>query len=730
MPMLCAAGDKPIRRRRTYSCGPCQRYKTKCNLRTPCESCQKLNRTEKCLNSPPHPPKEEEKVLILQRRLRLQELKRKMSLRLSESVNEAIACCTCEAETKHDSKRKKVLDDPICSCNLESPPFDSTETYDILKDTIQFFAPSQRLQFVKREQHFSNIQEYSFLKNYHKHCSLIWILLPKQKSVPAFRLGRSITRDSIITLVSEFATRDVSGVVDLIDIEEILLVAVNFSDYCDTKDEESLWRIDVNRIEILSLASLIFSQGFLFLGDLVNGRAWLSLSCDLRLTITDSADIANVISLGIWTLLYKTPSLMANNIPSIVRAFDKFFARVAQFPKVAKYFTKDEDTNEIEIYNSAARVLVLIKTAETEVNALGLNGSLQRNYRALRNTVQPDRDVLKKLFTSEVDQPISYDSRFHIMLYVCGRYFRRFEKIEAPRDLIHSYLLLHQEVGELDSKVSERIRLNLASNQDISKLSSQFYDLLMNLLLLKFFFIRLLVFVKLEDTYFPSLRFAHYVTSLMCVFNWILHLGFITKLPLEIVFEKATESSYFVDIMLLYLCCGFQAVFLAVFTNFSASNSNQSTIDISYLNGVISRSMTKVLRALSHVRYSQIGIISHMLEAIQQLCSYISLGRAQDMGPEEFIQDLRLFMTPENWDTLISNWFGGLLVCKDHIHLLWRLASFIKLNKSQAIYITRSFFLDTKFFFQFEHLPDPIRFPPKVIDSYLQDVVDRAETYE
>ena len=67
------------RKRRSYSCGPCNKLKLKCDLQIPCRSCERSRRADKCLEDPPQPPSEEELERIANRRRKKTQWKQRNS---------------------------------------------------------------------------------------------------------------------------------------------------------------------------------------------------------------------------------------------------------------------------------------------------------------------------------------------------------------------------------------------------------------------------------------------------------------------------------------------------------------------------------------------------------------------------------------------------------------------------------------------------------------------------
>lgn len=585
---------------------------------------------------------------------------------------------------------------------------------------VTFSYPKQICHFRKRKAHFENIQEYAPLRTHRWSASQQFLVLLPESSHLAFRLGRRLSKEKLTELFTSFGLRDVSGIIHLMNLEEIASVLLNFVDFCLCQQEHSIY-VDVNLVQQLSLGSCILSQGFIFEGDAPLGREWLNLSSKLLESLETPTKIADIVYFGIWVLAFKTPNMMLNEIQRIVTSFHALYDLVCQSPQILLYFEPNMSWNNL-LSEAAARTWIETKMSETEINVLGIEAPFHPKADLLRRTIQPEEFVLQNLFKTDNFDDGRYCSRTHLVLFVCSRYFGRFKDGATPRELIFSYLLLHQEVNDIDSKVSASLRR--FSNLELLNLTTEFSDLMTNLIMLKYFAIRLLLFVKLERPYFPSLRFAHYVTNLMCIFNWSFQIAQDKALPLSKVFERILKSAYFADIMLFYFCCCFQSIFLCVFTHFKG-NAQETTIDINYLVEAVSKSNSQVLQAVRALEYSKIEIIARLLEVIDSLCAYRT-GCTTVFTFHEFYNNLQLSMDPESWNNLVLLCFGCQQVCKTHMNLLWCLASHVQRLGTKDIYITKSMQLNTSFFQTFEDLVEPFRFSKGVVDAYMDDVVNIA----
>lgn len=584
--------------------------------------------------------------------------------------------------------------------------------------------PREIPNLVNRPSSFPNIQNYAFLKEYHHSCSQIYHRIPERVSNIAITLGKSITQELVFESFSNFSLREVSGVMDLIILDDLLIVLLNFMTYSRAVHPAELHLIDAKLIEHLSVSSLILSQNLILRGDLDLGRLWLAFSYLLRELLGVSTNLPSIISYGVWVLICKTPNLMLLNSLPITSDFDLFFTWVSQQPLISKYFQKNYTGFENnDIFKAAARTWALIKMAEIEVNILGTNGSSQYKFEALQLTIQPDKLLLTTLFSSYLDKQNSYCSRFCLMLYSCSRYFGRFD-LSTSREVIFSYLLLHQEINDYDEGIERSLKQSLRSAHNSLGFPSELYDLLLNLILLKHFFTRVLLFLKLERSYFPSLRFAQYVTNLMCMFNWFFYISETYGLSLEVVFSSAMDRAYFVDVVLLHLCCGCQASFICIFKGF-ISGSDETQIDTGYLVHEVSKSMDRALKVLQHLKYSKVTIISEVLAVINSFLAFTKYSKNSFENFADFQVSLQTFMN-EKWDSFVAIWFGNTTTCTNHLHQLWRMAAFIKSNGRKSIPICDDLALDTRFFHNFENSLEPFRFSKELLERYMRDVVDKS----
>lgn len=687
----------------------------KCNQETPCGTCVTFRRGGKCLESPPNPPSDYEKTLIEKRKNRIQ--RRKLNRMLAEN-----------GQFFKEGKRNKGFEFNA-SASQPTIPNGMIELDEIShwgsvaeandRQRVTFRYPKQVSQLRRRKANFENIQEYAPLRTHHWACSQRFVTLSLPLIHLAIELAEGLFKETIIRHFTSFGLSDVSGLIYLINLEDITNTFLNFVDFCKSNPQRSICA-DAELTQQLSLGCCIISQRLIIEDKLSLGRHWLNMSTQFLECLDTPNQIGDVISFGIWVLAFKTPNLMLNETKIILESFNKFYDLVLQSPQILLYFEYKTLGNDL-LSDAAARTWIIIKMAETEVSVLGHDSPSQLKFNLLRHAVQPEENVLLNLFKTDNLHDGRYYSRIHLMLYVCSRYFGRFKDAVAPRDLIFSYLLLHQEVNDLDRRVSESLRRFSNLPKEFFNLSREYHDLMTNLIMLKFFSVRLLLFIKLECSYFPSLRFANYVTNMMCAFNWTFQVAQEKKLTLTEVFTTILENSYFIDIMLLFLCCCFQMMFICVFAQFQSIEAQNYSIDTNYLIEVISESNRKTLQVLRSLKYSKIEVIARILDVIDSLSAHKESCPAVSTF-QEFYLSIQGFLKPETWANLISICFGCQQVCKTHLNLLWNLAA--QIQTTNDIYITKSLKVNTRFFRRFENQVEPFRFSKKVVETYMKEVVD------
>lgn len=590
---------------------------------------------------------------------------------------------------------------------------------------VSLGSPKKSYKFFQRPNSVYNILRYEIFKEYHLERSLVFTLWPDHLSELAHELALSLSKDECVTHFSEFALRDVSGVTDLFDLKRTLSMMMNFLDVFTKKRKSVSVYIDADLVEQLSISSLIVSQTYVLRRHVMEGTRWLSFSFLLRGCLNDANDVPSIVLFGIWVVICKSSNFMLNNTEAMIAIFDHFFDCISR-PAISQYVQKDRlDLQHTDEFKAIARVWTLIKLSETEINILNGHGCSQHKFPTLRETIQPNKALIDHLFSKSLKDFTSLYSRFHVILYIGTRYFGRFEA--APvRELIYSYLKLHQAVNELDSEISQSLEVNICHGKDISLLPAEYFDLLANMIFLKHFYTRFMLFVKLEKRNFPSMRFAHYVSNLICLFNWIFYLADIKEVPLDRIISSIFDRAYFVDIQLFYCCCGLQAIFVALLKHFTASDTAHLTVDINFLVKVVKSSMNRALKSMKSSRYSGVPIISQMLRIIDGVKTYAEEKTDRVETFEDFIADILNFLSDQVWESFVMIWFGNHNVCHTHLGLIWRIASFLLTNGSDPIYVHSGFYLDTNFFRQFEHLVDLYRFTADEVDQYMEHVVDAA----
>ncbi|WPK24741.1 hypothetical protein PUMCH_002030 [Australozyma saopauloensis] len=702
--------QKVPRPRRSYSCGPCQRFKMRCDLAKPCGSCLSLRRSRECLQNPPNPPTEEEKVLIQQRKLRNRRKKDKESKRVqfaridegpekkivhSEKIQPTVCYVDCTAESCAVSVKTNSIW-KLSFANRSTIPNDSCSKLKTNeKRGVEYFQACD-----------DELQEKFYL-------------FTQSQSRTAEMMGQLLTQSEISQLFTQFSQRNAFTATKLINPDKLLSMFLKFASFCSRVSPlHNQWYINKTLIRYLSFATLIISQSLILDGLRDSGMQWLEFSLDLARDYFVEADLNELITKGIWLHLAKPSYIMNNQISKFIQELKKFEALVCNRHALVPFEDSLKSIGEGgEDHRMVSKLWMSYKIAETEISELGC----KQMFRPLQNAFSLFSKLAETFDISQLDQ--TPYSRLFVTIFICSRYFNRFDNHPTRTKFIYSYLLLYQEVSELDWVVSQNLIQRSAQEDFEEQLLSETGRRAMNLFMLKHFFTRLLLVVKLEQGYFPSLRFAQYVTNLMCVFNWAFHIADKVGMCLEQVFQMLMEKAYFIDVMLLYLCCGFQTIFICLMGQFCASSPRTLTIDLNYLCDAVEKSWTKSFNALKNLKYVNVRIISVITTVVEDLRSCTWQETTAKSTFDEFYESLQLKIKSENWKAMVMIWFGSSQVCRTHFHQLWRLGAFIEENGSKKFMITKTFAIDTSFFKQYERLLEPFRFSKELLDSYMRDVV-------
>ncbi|OBA24098.1 hypothetical protein METBIDRAFT_10272 [Metschnikowia bicuspidata var. bicuspidata NRRL YB-4993] len=686
-----AAKKAETRSRRSYACGPCKRYKTKCNLETPCLACTSAKRPEECLLNPPNPPSEAEKSRIEKRRRKSsQQKKEARGLRRPGVKNPRSPAHTSAAGSPQNESLGVDLLFPVAPDEVAPPPI--------------------------RAPH---LKDFGFIRRSYQDWARQTMVIPLAEFLRCKAVARCLSYEQLLRYFRRFARWDSDGFQYLVDSQTCFNIASNFlvkvpasADDLDSRTFNALL------VRGMSLVFCVVAIGKVLEGDPQTADVCLALAEDFMVLLGEPESLGDFIHLGIFVLVNKTPSLLLSNPLRILRLFKDFTHKMNASAEVLRYLTMTDAAKreKNEEFIAFARVWVLARFAEPDVSVLSAEGSLQLSVGPDRRRILPDPELSRQLFHSHVDVLAAGWQVFDIANLISSRYFQRFENVTDVPLLIHAYLLLYLEMGMVIAPLTSKMYLALQKDCTTVPAVAAYNDAILVLVLVNYFSTRWLGLVKVERPHFPALRFAHYVSTLMSTFNWIEELDFRLFDGSGAIYALVLGNSKNFLFLQMYLQLTHQAVFLVVLAQFRSPLSHLHHRPRLHLP----------LRTRRLEPFCLIPAVADILAVVEALEEFALSTPILADDPDELLDALQTCVEPLLWQAMTLMLFGLLATCASYVEQLWQLAMQVQSNGTDELYITKDLRLDTAFLRNFETSFEPFRFSQDLAEQYIHDVVDPA----
>lgn len=670
---MAVLNNNGARPRRTYLCGPCKRFKMKCNLELPCRLCIQTHREDSCHANPPNPPLEAEKMSIAQRRNRNLKSRRKAQAAASTDPKAPLAA--------------PVID--LCEHSPAAP----------LLVRAKFFAEKQPAFLLE------DLEEGS-------KCSLTVAASLAKETV---LLLQAVKLRDLEAIYEHFSSCMAGGLLTLVSFPVLHGVIYNCTKLV-IGPKDPLYTKSLVRMLCLALVALALE--FIMKDNPARAKECLDLSAALMDQPGLPTTTAEFVHRGCWILMNKTPLLLINQSPTITLQFEEYMSLVAKNKYMQSLLLVDPAKYMSPEVVAMARVWLLVKILETDISVLGSQGSLQVKFTQLNDTVLPNQIVVAKAF--------GYDTRLkwvpstlllEAVLSLSLLFFRKFEEEISVRDLIRRYLTLFLDIAAKAAPLRAQLSMEeIAAVPDLSPYVGGIYSMIW----LTYLETRWLTVVKIEQPYFPTLRFAHFVTALMTVFNRVQELDDRHHDNSGALFETLMRLNKSMVFKQVYLQLCNHALFITVFNLFRAPNL---IVDIDFLCDTIYRTLVIVLAKVRHIEpYCLIPAIKDTIMATDLLFTFVASLEARD-NPEQFILELQQHIG-SGWQLFVEFTCGSDAMLASHVGQLWRMASYLRDNGMTPLYIAAGMPLNTDFFRKYETAWDPFTYPRDTVDAYLRDTVD------
>ncbi|CAH2352558.1 hypothetical protein CLIB1423_07S02300 [[Candida] railenensis] len=309
-------------------------------------------------------------------------------------------------------------------------------------------------------------------------------------------------------------------------------------------------------------------------------------------------------------------------------------------------------------------------------------------------------------------------------------YYKRAEQSTLIKDIVRSYLELYGEVYNLTSKELAKYEA-MKKRNDISRATltskSSLLMLIKNQVTLSLF-TRWLSFVRIESTYFPSLRYASYITSILSLFN---HFRFVAEsCPNDDIIKLISDEFGLFIFHYFQICMIFQAIFNATLCNFlDLPTSNnilnlqeiydknldnlKFTVDNFKRSSIYTQYLSKV-----QTHTAPIGIVEVLIEIAPGLI------KKRCMTFHEFIEVINSKFDSNMRKFIVQRQFGSEDAFKRYLEKVWDLFSYLTKEEQgkDKIMITKELYLDMDLINDCKDKFNGIVFTKNLVNDYMRDV--------
>lgn len=759
--------DEPRRARRTYLCGPCKRYKMKCNMELPCRLCVMAKREKECLLKPPNPPLEEEKTKIARRRLRNL---RKRELEQLNNIDKPKAHDVV-ASTANATQNTTPVAHPGVSPHTSATPSNPTSasphhsspghllSYSLgphphlvpsapllaltsplnplavsgdlsrllllsMLDAASLYL-SQAPEVPIRVHTGLSIHHFAFMAAYVGECKRVAHSVPALTVLRWIKLAQTVLAPQVVHYFAHYYHWEHAGVHELIDVSAVLAAAHAMVRKLSGASESQAWCVDRYLLQCMALACLVMAEGDAIEGQAARALRWLDVATDVRELVAPYRLIGECLFLSQLVVLLKIAYVALDRMGDYARDFDAYLATVLAAPEFVEQIQNTEFSGaDSDQFVACARVWLMIKLIETELAVLQPSALLQYKWASLQHTIVPDGSLIKRIYGLDFSAPLTDYLLFTVQLLALDEFFRRFENARLRRDVIYLYLTLYSNVSDKLFPCADSLCSVLAGPIDLPLVAHHSESVAaVNMWL--FLLIRWLSLVRADSPHFPSLRFAQYLLTLMCLFNIFHDIDDRLQLPPGVMLDTILKSSHIMVVFQMYSALCHQAVFVAAMARFLRPDSHTHTLDLGYVFRVVLLAVDKThSKFRASPFFSHMPVLSSVLQVIDILRAVAIDSLVVVVTPQHFVDVLRQRMPASLWLSFVQFVFGTDENLVNHILQLWRLGEFTTTNYNSPIPITALLLLSTDFLRQYEASYLPFWYNTNIVDGYMYHVVD------
>ncbi|EGV60099.1 hypothetical protein PSN45_002159 [Yamadazyma tenuis] len=745
------------RQRRSYSCGPCKLLKIKCDLTLPCSSCQKFSREDKCQASPPQPPTESELRIIEERKQRMSRRKKSTS--------------TSSPDNTTNNTTVGAADD------FQSPVSDPDTSFIVTKVRLQHpnLSMSSKSQSPYQDSSYSDVSGLRDIQGYfeqrHVSFSLIsdsWFTLKlyfRRSGEPIFgnlatELAKSFTIDQEDVNLLKFIYPNKEALCQLLmghfkgfkedlfymmDYRLLVRTMLEISDKLHSTEYNTPLVINSIDARTLSLLLPVLASGLVTYPHIViNPRyknsdilsSWILISKKLREHFKKTDSLLDITYLMVWYFeidnYYHSEGMLNenhyeyNNLLSNLLFDRKYMEHIISTDLDFSTLGEERETEFRVILSYWLRVRVI----ELNVLYFQYKSSLLRSNHILKNSIVPDDKMLKFVYGF---QGFQSDDIMTSIYCTARHYYNQFNSVTSHaciREVVSSYLKVYGNSHSVTGKEIDQYELSIKNNRPI-KIDYETTSMYFKSQIFILSFVKWLTFLKIEQGYFPSLRFVSYLTSMSASLNHYIFLD--NELHQQ---SQGTESlisvlpqfhSYYPLEYLMHACMVQQIFLLSLKVFVNREDNTDNIVDLKELYDkmynkfmVFSNKFVKDFNSVNFRPRLYRAFINVFVDmnTVHDLIEFDS-----QLEIEEFFQliskhipDIRFY---------IDSYFGCKSTMINYLSKLWYLFSYIRKSKrSDVVKITSKINFTNELIMSYQDKFTGFEISVDKIEDYIHTVVD------
>lgn len=775
------------RQRRSYSCGPCKMLKIKCDLQMPCSSCQKFKREEKCRLNPPNPPNKDELKLIQERRERIN--KRKTDV--SEVNTEPVLSYTLmhmKPIQNHQIQSPMMVGGQFNQIPLplpnQLPPMHSLSgQYNTQSQYSNQLPPIQQSLGVNQS---SNIYQYlpvsvntpliggdendkqaiiDFFARHNMQFSF------KEASFNPFKVhilesGKSVFHDDIemektsmikltkeevikfreifpsnshfLKLILSYFSCFYTDLLEVIDLPLIIRWTIKLSNDITNSNEQEIY-IELFGFRCLSLALIISALGLLADPTLCYGgnssneklaKDCIAFSKELRDRCKNIDSFLGITCMLVWYLTAENYYEYANNCEENHFEYNNLLSNLL-FNKTYMSILANKDVigsklSETDFFKTKMilRYWMRIRTIELDILYFQYKSSLLQLNLQYKNAIIPSADILNFVYDNDLTGIRNECQRFTLIL--SGAYFKQFNSNVGSdfKTVVKTYLSVYDEFYK------EGGRDFVKAESNFSRCTREDIALFLKNAIVNTIFVKWLSFIKLEQNYFPSLRYTSYITTIISFHNYYMRLdNIISKEGGNLLTSVMNEFNVYHLRFIVHGTMITQLFLLCFKLKYDFNDDKKYAIDLKQLfnliNGNFNRFFNKFIKDFKNSKLVHLTSFNQSVEMLIKLNQlFNNMGYNGDIVLEDFCRDLNNKLL-DLYKPFVDNFFGCTETMYNYITRVWEFFEYIQQCDSETkIPITQDLELNDELLSRYKDKFIGFEISDDVINGYIEAVVE------